>query len=126
MILGRKQLAWAATVVLLGVLMTLVYSVWWPRYLLRQAEDSMAANDYDQAESILSRVTSHSPQNARARFLLAQVLRRLQYPDQAEESLRKALQLGYPEKEGERELVLDEAMIQFRPHLAMTLRKLSQ
>lgn len=126
MILGRKKLAWAATLALLGGLVILAFDVWWPPYLLRQAEDAVAQKDFDHAESILRRLISHSPNNARARFLLAQVLRLLHHPDQAEESLRKALQMGYPTQEGERELALDEAAIQFRPPLTMTLRKLSE
>src|SRR5260370_8281645 len=57
----------------------------WPRYLLKQAEQAMAANDLARAEEVLQRLNRHDPRNGRARFLLAQVLRRRQRPDTAEE-----------------------------------------
>jgi len=79
----------------------------------------------NQAEEVLLRYFSNWPKNARARFLMAQVLRRQGRPVQAKESLQKALHLGFPEgKESNRELTLDEAAIQFSPSLADALRKM--
>jgi Tfp pilus assembly protein PilF len=123
MFLSRKKLIWAAAGVILVTLVILGYCVLWPKYLLGQAEDAITADNLNQAETILREAISRWPKNARARFLLAQVLRRQGHPYQAEESLRKALRLGYPEKEGDRELALDEAAIRFRPALAHTLQK---
>ncbi|HEV2949270.1 MAG TPA: tetratricopeptide repeat protein [Gemmataceae bacterium] len=122
MMLTRKRLVWLVSLGICAALLAFGYSLLWPRYLLQQAESAIAANDLNEAETRLRRLLFRSPKNARAHFLLAQVLRQLHHPEQAEESLRKALQLGYPEKEGERELALDEAAIRFRPPL--TLRKL--
>jgi Flp pilus assembly protein TadD len=124
MMLTRKRLVWLVSLGICAALLAFGYSLLWPRYLLQQAESAIAANDLNEAETRLRRLLFRSPKNARAHFLLAQVLRQLHHPEQAEESLRKALQLGYPEKEGERELALDEAAIRFRPPLALTLRKL--
>ncbi len=62
----------------------------WPQYLLKQAEQAMAANDLVRAEEVLQRLNRRDPQNARARFLLAQVWRRRQRPDKAEEVLKQA------------------------------------
>src|SRR5262249_42523467 len=122
--LCRSRLILAAAVI--ALLIALGWWLVWPRVLLRQAEDAMAANDPAQAEIVLRRLIQHSPKNARARFLLAQVLRRLHRPDDAEEALRQALQLGYPESEGKRELALAEAAKQFRPPIAFILEKISQ
>ena len=124
MTLNRKRLFWLASLGVLGALSVLSYYLLWPRFLLNQAESAIAADDLNEAETRLRRLLSRSSKNARAHFLLAQVLRRVHHPEQAEESLRKALQLGYPEKEGERELALDEAAIHFRPPVALTLQKL--
>lgn len=124
MMLTRKRLVWLVTLGICAVLLAFGYHLLWPRFLLNQAESAIAANDLNEAETRLRRLLSRSPKNARAHFLLAQVLRRLHHPEQAEESLRKALQLGYPENEGERELALDEAAIRFRQPLALTLQKL--
>jgi tetratricopeptide (TPR) repeat protein len=114
------------TTAAISLLIALGWWFVWPRVLLRQAEEAIVAKDLDKAEAVLSRLIRHSPKNARARFLFAQVLRRLHRPDDAEESLRKALQLGYPENDGKRELALAEAIKQFRPPIAITLRRISQ
>jgi tetratricopeptide (TPR) repeat protein len=111
---------------ILGCLVFLGLSELWPKYLLAQAENALAADNLNQAEAVLRRLVAHFPENARARFPLAQVLRRQGRPDQAEESLRIALELGYDRNDGERELALDEAAIKFRPPLEYTLRKLSE
>jgi Flp pilus assembly protein TadD len=84
----------------------------------------MAANDLARAEEVLQRLNRHAPRNGRARFLLAQVLRRRQRPDKAEKALRQARQLGYPESECQRELALNEAVIEFTPQTADALIKL--
>jgi tetratricopeptide (TPR) repeat protein len=84
----------------------------------------MAANDLARAEEVLQRLNRHDPRNGRARFLLAQVLRRRQRPDKAEEALRQARQLGCPEIEWQRERVLNEAVIEFSPLTADALIKL--
>jgi Flp pilus assembly protein TadD len=72
----------------------------------------------------LQRLNRHAPQNGRARFLLAQVLRRRQRPDKAEKALRQARQLGCPESECQRELALNEAVIEFTPRTADALIQL--
>jgi Flp pilus assembly protein TadD len=123
MMLWSKPLIWIVSLGIFAGLSFVGYRLLWPQYLLRKAENAISANDLNGAETNLRRLISQSPKNARAHFLLAQVLRRLHHPDQAEESLRKAHQLGYPEKEGECELALNEAAIHFRPPLALTLRK---
>jgi Flp pilus assembly protein TadD len=66
----------------------------WPQYLLTQAERAIAANDLVRAEEVLRRLNRHDPENGRARFLLAQVLRRRQRLDKAYEVLKQARQLG--------------------------------
>jgi predicted Zn-dependent protease len=93
----------------------------WPQYLLKQAEQAIAANDLVRAEEVLQRLIRHAPRNGRARFLLAQVLRRRQRQDKAEEVIGQARQLGYPEIECQRELFLNEAVIEFRPLIADAL-----
>src|SRR5713226_6348424 len=106
---------------LAGTALAVVGAVWvgwvyvWPQYLLKQAEQAMAANDLVRAEEVLQRLNRHAPRNGRARFLLAQVLRRRQRPDKAEEALRQARRLGYPEIECQRERVLNAAVIEFSP-----------
>jgi len=96
----------------------------WPQYLLKQAEQTIAADDLVRAEEVLQRLNRHAPENGRARFLLAQVLRRRQRQVTAEETLRQARQLGYPEIECQRERTLNEAAIEFRPQIADALIKL--
>ncbi len=96
----------------------------WPQYLLKQAEQAIAAGDLVRAEEVLQRLNRRDPQNARARFLLAQVLRRRQRPDKAEEVLKQARRLGYPEIECHRELLLNEAVIKFTPPIADSLIEL--
>src|SRR5260370_41480888 len=96
----------------------------WPRYLLKQAEQAMAANDLARAEEVLQRLNRHDPRNGRARFLLAQVLRRRQRPDKAEEALRQARRLGCPEIECQRGRASDRAVIEFTTPTAAALLKL--
>src|SRR5262245_42033099 len=99
MMLWSKPLVWIVSLGIFAGLSFVGYRLRWPQYLLRKAENAIVANDLNGAETNLRRLISQSPRNARAHFLLAQVLRRLHHPDQAEEWLRKAQQLGYPEKE---------------------------
>lgn len=96
----------------------------WPEYLLKQAERAVANNDLVRAEAVLQRLNRHDPENGRARFLLAQVLRRRQRPDKAYEALKQARRLGYAEIECQRELALNEAALEFRPQAADALIKL--
>jgi len=113
----------AAAVTVLGLMMAIGW-LWWPKFLLKKAEEAIAANDLDRAEKVLHQLIRHSPQNARAHFLLAQALRRLRRSNDAEESLRQAQRLGYSEEEGKRELALNEAAKRFHPSIAYALRKL--
>jgi Flp pilus assembly protein TadD len=124
MMVWSKPFFWLISLGILAGLSFVGFRLLWPQYLLRKAESAISANDLNGAETNLRQLISQSPKNARAHFLLAQVLRRLHHPDQAEESLRKALQLGYSEKEGERELMLDETAIRFSPHFGLILRVL--
>jgi tetratricopeptide (TPR) repeat protein len=103
------------------------YVAWfyvWPRYLLTKAEQAIAANELVRAEEILQRLHRLDSGNPRVSFLLARCLRRLQRPDQAEEVLRQARQLGYPESEWARELVLNESGKGFHPSSAAALLQL--
>jgi len=115
---------------LAGTALAVVCAVWvgwvyvWPQYLLKQAEQAIAAGDLVRAEEVLQRLNRRDPQNARARFLLAQVLRRRQRPDKAEEVLKQARRLGYPEIECHRELLLNEAVIKFSPLISDSLIEL--
>ncbi len=74
---------------------------------MQEAEIAISANQLDRAESLLSRLIRRSPDNPKAHFLLARVLRRLHRPDEAEDSLRQAQRQGISEEEVERELDLD-------------------
>jgi len=116
---------------LAGTALAGVCAVWvgwvyvWPQYLLKQAEQAIAASDLDRAEEVLRRLNRRAPENDRARFLLAQVFRRRQRPGKAEEALRQARQLGYPESECQRELVLNEAVIEFTPQADALIKLLN-
>ena len=121
---NRKKTLLAGTVLVAACVGYVGWSYLWPQYLLKQAEQAMVANDLVRAEELLQRLNRHAPRNGRARFLLAQVLRRRQRPDKAEEALRQARQLGYPAIECQRERVLNEAVIEFRPLIADALIKL--
>jgi tetratricopeptide (TPR) repeat protein len=121
---NRKKTLLAGTALVAACVGYVGWFYVWPQYLLKQAEQAMAANDLVRAEEVLQRLNRRDPQNARARFLLAQVLRRRQRPDKAEEALRQARRLGYPEIECQRERVLNEAVIEFSPVTADALIKL--
>jgi tetratricopeptide (TPR) repeat protein len=121
---NRKKTLLAGTALVAACVGYVGWFYVWPQYLLKQAEQAMAANDLVRAEEVLQRLNRRDPQNARARFLLAQVLRRRQRPDKAVEALRLARRLGYPEIECQRERVLNEAVIEFSPLTADALIKL--
>jgi tetratricopeptide (TPR) repeat protein len=120
---GRNKIILLPTPLAILGLAAAGWFLMWPQWLLREAQHGIAANDLDGAESNLRGLTRHSPKNAKGWFLLAQVLRRHQRHIEAEDALRQALKLGYPEREGQRELALNEAAIQFRPPIAVTLKK---
>jgi tetratricopeptide (TPR) repeat protein len=77
-----------------------------------------------RAEEILQHLHRRDRANPKVSFLLAQVLRRQQRPDEAVEILRQARQLGHSENEWARELVLNEAAKRFHPQIADALKKL--
>jgi tetratricopeptide (TPR) repeat protein len=114
---------------LLGVVVLLIaaaagFVVWqyvWPKYALSQAEQAIAAGDLERAEQRLQQLHKRDPSDPKVCLLRAQVLRRLHRPDEAEEALRQAKQFGYPERALTRELVLNEAVKEFRPPIAAAL-----
>jgi tetratricopeptide (TPR) repeat protein len=120
---NRKKILLAGTAIVAACVGGVVWFYVWPQYLFKRAEQAIAANDLARAEEALQRLNQRDPQNGRVRFLLAQVFRRRQRPDKAEEALRQARQLGYPESECQRELVLNEAVIDFTPATAEALIK---
>ena len=108
------------------LLVAVAFAAWWyvwPRYLMKQAEESLAAGDSTKAEEWLTKLIRRRPKQPRAFFLYAQLLRRSHRYHEAEDALRQALQLGYPEVEGLRELALNEAAINPLPSIQATLRK---
>jgi tetratricopeptide (TPR) repeat protein len=118
---NRKKTLLVGTVLVAACVGYVGWVYVWPQYLLKQAEQAIAANDLDRAEEVLRRLNRRAPENGRARFLLAQVFRRRQRPGKAEEALRQARQLGYPESECQRELVLNEAVFEFTPRALIKL-----
>jgi Flp pilus assembly protein TadD len=117
----RKTLLGAIVLLIAAVAGFAVWQYVWPQYTLSQAEQAIAAGDLERAEQKLQQLQKRDPRNPKVCLLRAQVLRRLHRPDQAEEALRQIKQLGYPERELTRELVLNEAAKQFRPPIAAAL-----
>src|SRR5206468_4232372 len=109
----KKKTLLAGTALIAACLGYVGWFYVWPQYLVTKAEQAIAANDLVRAEQVLQRLNRRDPENGRARFLLAQVFRRDQRPVKAEEALKQARQLGYPKNECQRELALNEAVIEF-------------
>jgi tetratricopeptide (TPR) repeat protein len=90
------------------------FAVWWWSYwpiyhrkvLLASAEQAFAAANLAKAEEQLAQLVREDPDNVRAHFLYAQVLRRLGQSGDADWHLGRAGELGLPKAEGRREFGL--------------------
>jgi len=96
----------------------------WPKYQWRRAQREVARGDLAAAEKDLTTLLRTSPDDSQARFLHAQVLRRLKRFGDAQASVSRALSLGLPKTdEVQREAALIGAGLNFRNNEA-SLRKL--
>jgi tetratricopeptide (TPR) repeat protein len=121
MTIARKYLLFSALIVLIpgGVAVG-----WWyylPRLQMYRAEQAIAAGESEQALDLLRLVTREDPQNLRAHFLSAQVLRRLGKPAESQAALHRAIKLGLDESKGRREFALAETTKGFTPNAEKNL-----
>ena len=90
---------------------------YWPvlhrKGLLATAEQAARAGNLAMADEALKELTREDPNNLRAQFLYAQVLRRQGRAEEADLHLGKAGDLGLPVEEGRRELGLLYAPLNF-------------
>jgi cytochrome c-type biogenesis protein CcmH/NrfG len=121
---SRKVVLFAGPILLLVTIGAAVWWLLWPRYVIKRAEESLAAGDLVKAEELLKQLTGRRPKQPRAFFLYAQLMRRTNRHQEALEALRQALKLGYPKTEGHRELALNEAAINPLSSVEANLRKL--
>jgi tetratricopeptide (TPR) repeat protein len=90
---------------------------YWPAYhkhqVLVKAEQILEAGEFAKCEQEISQLLRTEPNDMRAQFLHGRSLRRLGRHEEAALALMTALQLGFPEDEGKRELALNQAAVQF-------------
>ncbi len=122
----HKPLLYAAVVISLAGAVVLAW-LNWPLNPLAQARNAVAAKDLTKAEAILKQLTQREPNNRQAKFLYAQVLRRLKLPGEAETALTQAVGQNPQDLDGRRELALVRAAQQFTPvvekHLLWVLER---
>jgi tetratricopeptide (TPR) repeat protein len=117
----KKYLLLAALIVLIPSGAAVGWWCYWPRYQLSQAEQAVAAGDWERAVELLKHLTRTNPPPLRAQLLYAQALRHTGRPAEAQAALHKAMKLGLSESEGRREFALAETLKDFSPNAEWNL-----
>jgi len=106
---SRRVLVLAGLLVLVSAVAYWVVLPLYHRYLLTQAEKALAAYDNATAERLLDRLLRGDRNNQRAMYLYAEACRRVGQIGRARRALYRAMELGVPREQGEREAALIEA-----------------
>jgi cytochrome c-type biogenesis protein CcmH/NrfG len=122
----QKYLLFATLIVLIPGAVAVAWWHYLPDHLVTKAEKALAADDLATAEALLQQANRQTPDSVRARFLYAQVLRRLKRPAEAQASLLMAMKLGLPEAAGRREFALAEVVKGFTPNAEANLERVLQ